>query len=165
MRDSDPVSASGFAWRRYLERSAASAKVVAVLLASAVSTRFAIASVQHALAVSQGNFVESPTPHASAAPRAPGSAPQPERLRAGGPPPPTASAGQPRSVTLGVSAGPPRSDVYVNAQKVGQTPFLGSTSCKTGQRIRIEIVPPKGPPLVYFRDCVGGALEVDGPPP
>jgi len=68
-------------------------------------------------------------------------------------------------VTLGVSAGPPRSDVYINGRKVGQTPFLGDTSCKTGQSIRIEIMPPRGAPLVYSRDCVGGALEISGPPP
>jgi hypothetical protein len=68
-------------------------------------------------------------------------------------------------MTLGVTAGPPRSDVYVNGRNVGQTPFLGDTSCKTGQEIRIEIVPPKGAPLAYVRDCTGGSLEISGPPP
>ena len=140
--------------------------MLAILLVTAVSLRFAIASVERALAVSQGNFVERPVPHGDTSARAASSVSHgPDHAPAQPVPVPSGPPGHPRSVTLGVSAGPPRSDVYVNGRKVGQTPFLGDTSCKTGQQIRIEIVPQKGPPLVYSRNCVGGALEVDGPPP
>jgi hypothetical protein len=144
---------------------AAISRVVAILLVTLVSLRLAIASVQRALAVSQSNFAETPARHEESTPRTPTSAKPVTSVAAT--PAPTASApsGQPRSVTLGVSAGPPRSDVYVNGRKVGQTPFLGDTSCKTGQAIRIEIMPARGAPLVYTRDCVGGALEISAPPP
>lgn len=161
-----PVRALGAPhWlRRFLERASACSKVVAVLLVTAVSLRFAIASVQHALSVSRSNFAETPVRHVDSAP-APASARPSKPATAAAPPAPSVPAGQPRRVTLGVSAGPPRSDVYVNGRLVGQTPFLGDTSCKTGQEIRVEVVPPKGPPLTYVRDCRGGALEISGPPP
>jgi hypothetical protein len=137
-----------------------------MLLFLLVSLRFSIASVQRALAVSKSNFVEKPVRHESPVPRPPPSAKDvPPGGTTSAPVPAAISSGQPRRVTLGVSAGPPRSDIYVNGRKVGQTPFLGDTSCKTGQTIRIEIMPPKGAPLVYSRDCVGGALEISGPPP
>jgi hypothetical protein len=140
--------------------------VVAILLGVLVSLRFSIASVQHALAVSKGNFADRPVRREDRESR-----PQPSQKASSpdgseaAPSSTTAASGPPRRVTLGVSAGPPRSDVYVNGRKVGQTPFLGDTSCRAGQTIRIEIMPPKGAPLVYSRDCLGGALEISGPPP
>ena len=69
------------------------------------------------------------------------------------------------SVTLGVTAGPPRSEVYVNGRRVGQTPFFGDMSCKAGLPLRVELVPPSGPPLTYERECLGGTLEISTPPP
>lgn len=167
MTDSLPAPGRSGAWFRFLQRTADVSKGVSILLVTLVALRFAIASVQRALAVSQSNFAEKPARHEDSRPHASASTPHPS-VRAPATPAtaaPSIPAGQPRSVTLGVSAGPPRSDVYVYGRKVGQTPFLGDTSCKTGQTIRIEIVPPKGPPLVYSRDCTGGALEISGPPP
>jgi hypothetical protein len=150
---------------RFVQRAAAVSRVIAILLVVLVSLRFTVASVQRALAVSQGNFADKPAPHEnSTRPPAPVKRPAASGAPVAAAPSSTVAAGQPRRVTLGVSAGPPRSDVYVNGRKVGQTPFLGDTSCKTGQSIRIEIVPAKGAPLVYSRDCVGGALEISAPP-
>ena len=151
---------------RLVQRMAAVSRVVAILLVTLVSLRLSVASVQHALDVSKSNFAEAPVSHEDPAPQAVTSPQRASQTKAPAAAPSASAAfGQPRSVTLGVSAGPPRSDVYVNGRKVGQTPFLGDTSCRTGQSIRIEIVPQKGPPLVYSRDCVGGALEILGPPP
>jgi hypothetical protein len=152
-------------FRRFVQRSAAVSRVVAILLVTLVSLRFSVASVQRALDVSQGNFAEKPVSHDdSQRPASVTKQAKPES-RASAPPPAAVASGQPRRMTLGVSAGPPRSDVYVNGRNVGQTPFLGDTSCKTGQAIRIEIVPKRGAPLVYSRDCSGGALEISAPPP
>jgi hypothetical protein len=151
---------------RFVQRSAAVSRVVAVLLVAVVSLRFSVASLQRALEVSQGNFAEKPVSHDDSATHPAASAKRTSpQVGATAPPPAVAPSGQPRRVTLGVSAGPPRSDVYVNGRNVGQTPFLGDTSCKTGQAIRIEIVPKKGVPLVYSRDCSGGAVQISGPPP
>jgi hypothetical protein len=160
-----PAPAETGALLRYVQRTAVVARVIAILLVTLVSLRLAVASVQRALTVSKGNFAEKPVRHADATPR-------PSASAAGAAPArssavsrvPAVAPGQSRRVTLGVSAGPPRSDVYVNGRKVGQTPFLGDTSCKTGQAIRIEIVPAKGAPLVYSRDCLGGALDISDPP-
>ncbi len=70
--------------------------------------------------------------------------------------------GQSARTTLSISAGPPRSEVWVNGSKRGNTPFLGEVSCKVGAPIRIEVVPPRGAPLVYERECKPGNVVIDG---
>ncbi|HEX7668550.1 MAG TPA: hypothetical protein VF395_03155 [Polyangiaceae bacterium] len=152
--------------RGQVRRVARASRWVALLLVAPVSFRFAVAGVEHALRVSNANFAQKPASHGpasaeTAAPVAPGWA-RPERAAA---PAPSASGGRPFRVTLGVNYGEPRSEVYVNGSLVGQTPFLGDTSCKSGQPIRIEVVPKSGLPLTYLRRCQGGSLELNGPPP
>ena len=68
--------------------------------------------------------------------------------------------GESARVVLSITAGPPRSDVYVNRVHVGQTPFLGETSCKTGEPVKIEIVPVKGPLISEQRVCVPGTIRI-----
>jgi hypothetical protein len=167
VKSSYPATAAAGGWRDYLRRSSAVARAVATLLVTLVALRFAVASVERALAISQSNFAETPARHDEKAPSPPPSDKPPASSATAAATQPTATLapGLSRRMTLGVSAGPPRSDVYVNGRRVGQTPFLGDTSCKTGQAIKVEIVPPKGPPLVYSRNCTGGALEISGPPP
>jgi hypothetical protein len=153
--------------RGHLRQVASTSRFVAALLVTAVSIRFAIAGVHHALGVSGANFADKPAPHTPAEPSA---RPRPTLQPVGGGPPavPTAAplpAGRPLRVTLGVNYGAPRSEVYVNGSLVGQTPFLGDTSCKSGQSIRIEVVQPTGAPLTYLRDCRGSSLGINGPPP
>src|SRR5690348_10756523 len=114
MSPSYPAPAPPRTFRRFLQQTAALSRVFATLLVTLVSLRFAVASVQRALAVSQGNFAEKPSSHHESAPR-----PSASAHHAPAPPPPAPAAtrtvepGQPRRLTLGVSAGPPRSDVYV----------------------------------------------------
>jgi hypothetical protein len=139
---------------------ASTSRFVAALLVTAVSIRFAIAGVHHALGVSGANFADKPAPHT---PAEPGAQQRPTSQPIGQGPRvvPTAAplpAGRPLRVTLGVNYGAPRSEVYVNGSLVGQTPFLGDTSC-------IEVVQTTGAPLTYLRHCLGGSLEINGPPP
>jgi hypothetical protein len=152
-------------WRSYLRRCADSAHFVAVVLVTAASARFAAAGFEHAMTVSRANFADRPAAHETGPVGAVSSAPT---KPAPAPPAPPSTAPAPQSplrMTLGVNYGPARSEVYVNGRLVGQTPFLGDTSCKSGQPVRIEIVPPTTAPLTYARRCVGGAIEINDPPP
>jgi hypothetical protein len=145
-----------------LARAALVSRFLATLLVTVVSTRFAVASFQRALGVT------GPSLPVSSAPRA--GAPAPPASLVGQHVPPASSAvplraGESRSIELGISAGPGRSEIYVNGHLLGNTPFVGDTSCKTGMPLRIEVVPPSGPPLVYERQCRGALIEITGPPP
>ncbi|HVW29396.1 MAG TPA: hypothetical protein VHC69_28720 [Polyangiaceae bacterium] len=141
-----------------LARAASISRFFAALLVAAVSARFAVAGFQRAFGTASS---PSPSSSASGAPHAaplvrPKTAPSQAVLRAPGPP---------RSIQLGVSAGPARSEIYVNGRLLGNTPFVGDTSCKTGMPLKIELVPSIGPPLVYERECRGTMIEISGPPP
>ncbi len=143
-----------------LARAASISRLVAALLCAAVSARFAYAGFERAT-----SGPSSPAPAVPASDAAlqqsaplvrPKTAPSSAVVRAPGPP---------RSIQLGISAGPGRSEIYVNGRLLGNTPFVGDTSCKTGMPVRIELVPPSGPPLIYERECRGTMIEISGPPP
>jgi hypothetical protein len=143
-----------------LARAAAISRFVAALLCAAASARFAYASFEHALggpASPAAAVSASGAPREAAAPLVRPKAP-PSSVVAHAP-------GPPRSIQLGVSAGPSRSEIFVNGRLLGNTPFVGDTSCKTGMPLRIELVPPSGPPFVYERECRGSMIEISGPPP
>ncbi len=73
-------------------------------------------------------------------------------------PPPT---GEPLRLMLAVSAGAPRSEVYVNGARLGLSPYLGDYTCKRGEKLKIEILPVGSLPLIV-RDavCEGKTLRV-----
>jgi hypothetical protein len=145
-----------------LARAAVLSRYLAGFLVTGVSVRFAIAAFEHTLG-----------PNApSGSPASPALSEHPAPLvRFTTPPVPLASAhkvapaGAPRSIQLGISAGPGRTEIYVNGRLIGQSPFVGDTSCKTGMPLRIELVPPSGPPMIYDRQCRGSIIEISGPPP
>jgi len=172
---------TGASFRIFLNRAASAARSVAILLVTMTAIRFAVAAFQHALGVTGANFAEMPSPHPSGEPGAsqpspfaasPGDRAEgragfaaravPAGSSAGSAPAP---GGRSFRISLVVSAGPPRSEVYVNGQLVGHTPFLGDMACKAALPIRIEIVPEQGAPLTYLRECRGGTIEIEGPPP
>jgi len=141
-----------------LARAASISRAFAAFLVAVVSARFAVASFEHAFGTTTS---ASPSSSASGAPHTaplarPKTASSQVVARAPGPP---------RSIQLGISAGPGRSEIYVNGRLLGNTPFVGDTSCKTGMPLKIELVPPSGPPLVYDRECRGTMIEISGPPP
>jgi hypothetical protein len=147
-------------------------QTVATVLVTTVCVRFAIAGAEHALGVSGANFSEKPVPHkvseipppASANPAASSSGAH-AREADGRPAIDPALVGKPLRITLSVSSGSPRSEVYVNGSHVGNAPFLGDTSCKAGQMLRIEVVPAAGAPFTYQRVCRGAEIIISGPPP
>jgi hypothetical protein len=140
-----------------LRRAALVSRVMAELLVTATTVRFAIASVEHAFGASQANFAQRPAAHGSAT-----AATARGRTTVKGEPvpAPVAASGRPIRPTLSVSAAEARSDVYVNGRLVGQTPFLGDTSCKEGMPVRIEVVPLHGAALTYQRECRVGTLSI-----
>ena len=151
--------------RGRLRQAAVTSRFIAAVLVTGVCVRFAVASVQHALVASSANVAENPAPHGTGEPKTSALASASVQVPHGTPvasPPPT---GRPLRVTLGVNYGSARSEVYVNGSRVGNTPFLGDTSCKLGQSIRIEVVPPAGAPLTYVRECRGGSIEITTLPP
>jgi hypothetical protein len=145
-----------------LSRAAVVSKFLAAALVASASVRFAVAAFQHTLGTAppSGARVASADAPQHAAPL----------VRQTTPPVPVASAqkvvavGRPRSIQLGISP-PGRMDIYVNGRLLGHTPFVGDTSCKTGMPLKIELVPPSGPPLIYDRECRGSMIEITGPPP
>lgn len=72
--------------------------------------------------------------------------------------PPRTSAPQMRS--LFVDLGSPRSEVYVNGRRLGETPFVGQWSCADGESVRIQVVPPRGMPLERKLVCGGVVMNV-----
>lgn len=69
--------------------------------------------------------------------------------------------GEPLRVMLAVSAGAPRSEVYVNGSRLGLSPYLGDYTCKRGEKLKIEIVPVANAPLILREAvCEGKTLRV-----
>lgn len=66
----------------------------------------------------------------------------------------------PLRLMLSVLAGPERSEVYVNGSRVGYSPYLGDLSCKSGEKLRIEIVPQKAPLILRSATCEGTTLLI-----
>jgi hypothetical protein len=53
-----------------------------------------------------------------------------------------------------------RSEVYVNGEMVGNTPYAGDLTCKSGEPVKIEIVPRKGAVIERSPICRGKRIEV-----
>jgi len=61
---------------------------------------------------------------------------------------------------LAISAGAPRSEVYVNGARLGLSPYLGDFTCKRGEKLKIEIVPARGALVVREATCEGKTLRI-----
>ena len=62
--------------------------------------------------------------------------------------------------SLVVTAGPPRSLVYVRGRQVGKTPFVGEVVCVPGDPVKIDVVPPTGMPLTSEQPCHAGTIRM-----
>lgn len=78
--------------------------------------------------------------------------PAPERARALG--------GPSLRLMLSVNAGPERSEVYVNGSLLGLSPYVGDLTCKEGEQLRVEVVPPKGALVTRSATCEGRTLLI-----
>jgi hypothetical protein len=76
--------------------------------------------------------------------------------------PPAPESGAPKEtlqVTLVVTLGPERSEVWVNGVRVGQSPYVGDWTCRRDEPLRIEVLPPRGAPLHVERACTPGTVR------
>jgi hypothetical protein len=69
-------------------------------------------------------------------------------------------SGEPLRLMLAVSAGAPRSEVYVNGSRLGLTPYLGDFTCKRGEKLKVEVVPARGALVVREAACEGKTLRI-----
>jgi hypothetical protein len=139
----------------FLRRLTDAAWIVVALLALATAVRLGLVGLDLASAAD----AESPE--------------KPSARRRNLPPPTTSLSADPRVekplrseavvMTLAVTVGPARSDVHVNRERVGQTPFFGDISCKTSEPLRIEVVPAEAALLSFERACRRGLLRIDRP--
>jgi hypothetical protein len=152
----------------WLSRLADVTKLLAALLFAATALRFATVSVYR--------VISPPAPAESGAAQSADTAARPARAarRLGqghaaaaasgsarphefaGPGPKRARAVVTRMMLV-VSAGPARSQVYVQGSRVGGTPYVGDVSCAEGEPVKVDVVPPRGMPLSFTRRCQSGA--------
>jgi hypothetical protein len=76
--------------------------------------------------------------------------------------PPALPSGEPLRLMLAISAGAPRSEVFVNGSRLGLSPFLGDFTCKRGEKLKVEIVPVANRPLIEREaTCDGKTLRIE----
>jgi hypothetical protein len=143
--------------RAAIARGAAMAQLAAALMLVVLAVRFSVSAVIRSVADENPGL--RPAQSASATPPPPSvttAKPKP----APAPEVPQAVVGSSLRVPIVVSVGPDRSELYVNGVRVGHSPFVGEVSCKAGEKVKIELVPPRGSPQVYERRCAPGTLRV-----
>lgn len=64
-------------------------------------------------------------------------------------------------VYLMVSAGPERSELFVNGVFKGHSPFVGEIHCKPGEPVVVELVPEDKAPIRFERTCAAGTVRVE----
>lgn len=143
--------------RATLDRTGKGAQLLGGLLCAALGLRVMTLAVGEA----QARRAPAPEPPVAIkgdrAPAGPATArerhkPAPERA--------TVATGAPLRLMLSVNVGPERSEVYVNGSRIGLSPYLGDYSCKQGEQLRVEIVPPKGALVTRSAACEGRTILI-----
>jgi hypothetical protein len=134
--------------RQSVGQASSWAQVGAALLLAAVGVRFAVAGLLFAIQERAPKLGDPTASSASAAPPDPAPPPVPTG--------PRALVGTPLRLSIVVNAEQDRSEVMIDGVHVGNTPYVGEVSCKAGQRIKIDVLPPKGAPDTFERVCAPG---------
>jgi hypothetical protein len=150
--------------RSALSRATSGAQLVAALLVAAVALRFTVSAVSYALAT------RTSAPSEAASYGGLDARPlafrrewlEPAEVMSSSPAKSDGAATPPAAVRvpLIVTVGPDRSELYVDGVQVGRVPFVGEVSCRGGERVVIEVVPPKGKPSRYEALCGAGAVRL-----
>jgi hypothetical protein len=61
---------------------------------------------------------------------------------------------------LSVSVRPDRSEVFMAGGSLGKTPFIGDITCKLGELITVDILPPAGLPRRFKRPCGAPVVRI-----
>ena len=86
-------------------------------------------------------------------------------------PPPATSVAPPKQgeqvkvgaslrLSVVVTLSPDRSEVHVDGVNVGKTPYIGEVSCKAGEDVKFDVLPPKGNPKSFTKKCVPGTIRI-----
>ncbi len=59
-----------------------------------------------------------------------------------------------------VDFGPPRSEVFIQGRRVGNTPYAGQVACRDGDKIKVDVVPPAGLPITKLMLCPESGASV-----
>jgi hypothetical protein len=71
-------------------------------------------------------------------------------------------SGEPWRLMLAVSAGSPRSEVFVNGSKLGLSPYVGDYTCKRGEKLKVLVLPVTNQPLIEREAvCEGKTLRIE----
>jgi len=73
---------------------------------------------------------------------------------------PTAKGGDVITATLSANLQPSRSEVLVDGESLGNTPFAGDFSCRLGDPVKIEIIAPSGATKQFTRPCSKGMITL-----
>ncbi len=136
-------------------RASGVAQFVAAGLLALVGARFGTAGVLFAVRE------RAPTLDSATAPPPP---PPPAASAQPAPPPrplgSTVKSGTTLRLPLVVTAGPDRSELRVDGVRLGNTPYVGEITCKAGEQVKLDLLPPKGNPSSFERTCAPGTLRV-----
>lgn len=136
-------------------RASGVAQLVAAGMLALVGARFGTAGVLFAVRERAPTLDEGAPPARPPAPPAPASAAPPAR-----PAGPVVKSGATLRLPLVVTLGADRSELRVDGLKVGNTPYVGEITCRAGETIKLDILPPRGNPTSIEKRCVPGTLRV-----
>lgn len=64
-------------------------------------------------------------------------------------------------VYLVVNVAPDRSEVVVDGVTRGQTPYVGEVGCQSGSKMTVTVLPRKGAPKRFERECDRTEIRID----
>jgi hypothetical protein len=149
--------------RRWLRRLAQGLGVLGAALCAAAALRLMTVAVAWAVdARNPEPIAGEPSAPPLAAPRARAPARVAASSSASPQLPEPLLTNEPLRLMLAVSAGAPRSEVYVNGSRLGLSPYLGDYTCKRGEKLKVEIVPAAASSPLILREavCDGKTLRV-----
>jgi hypothetical protein len=148
--------------RAALGRATSLVQLIAAGTLALVGVRFGGAGVLyavrgHAPPLDSGKAVAPPrvSASASARPPAPSVTAPPVPTRG-----PSAKHGAPLRLSLIVNTHE-RVEVIVEGVTVGFSPYIGEVACKAGDKVKIDLLPPKGTPRRTEHLCAPGGIRIE----
>jgi hypothetical protein len=143
--------------RAAVARASGVAQVVAAGLLAVMGVRFGVEGVLFAVRERAPTLDDKAAPPPRSAPTTTGSSAPVAPVPTGTP----VKSGSAIRVPLVVTGGADRSELRVDGVKVGQTPYVGEVTCRAGEVVRLELLPPKGLPSSHERKCLPGTIKVE----
>lgn len=136
-----------------IERVAIAARALGAIGVLVIAGRFAFVSAKAATTAAPTEAPSGSAPPARGSERAPIT----ERP---GEPRPVPGKGKIVRVTAMITLPPDQSEIFIDGARIGRTPYMGDVECEAGKRVRVKLVPPKGPTVELDRSCDSKDLEI-----